>query len=146
MCPVQLTDIVSVCYVAHLDSGELVEQVPEDKPVQLQIGSGRILKAVEASLLGMEPGDVRKVRILEEDAFGPHYDTLVQEVPRTAFGEAVDPKPGMILSLTYEKNGANHQVPATVVEVDPQKIKVDYNHPLAGQAVTYTVKLLAIGN
>ncbi|WP_028579175.1 FKBP-type peptidyl-prolyl cis-trans isomerase [Desulfogranum japonicum] len=146
MCPVQLTDIVSVSYVAQLDSGELVEQAPEDKPVQLQIGSGRILQAVEASLMGMEPGEIRRVRILEEDAYGPHHDSLVQEVPRSTFGENMEPKPGMILSLTYEKDGEKHQIPATVIESDSQKVKVDYNHPLAGKAITYTVKLHAIGN
>ncbi|PIE57633.1 MAG: FKBP-type peptidylprolyl isomerase [Desulfobulbus propionicus] len=146
MCPVQFTDVVSVSYVAHLDSGEVVEQAPEDKPVQLQIGSGRILKAVEASMLGMEAGDIRQVRILEEDAYGPHYDALVHEIPKAIFGSDVSLKPGMILSLTYEKEGHKQQVPATVLKVGEQKVTVDYNHPLAGKAITYTIKLHAIGS
>lgn len=145
MCPVQITDSVSVSYTAKIDSGEIIESVPENKPIILSIGSGRILKAVEASMLGMEPGDTRTVRIEPEDAFGMYHKTLVHEIPVSTFGGKINPKPGMILSLSIEKDGREQQVPATVLMVSNEKITVDYNHPLAGKAITYTVKLHAIG-
>lgn len=145
MCPVQLTDSVSVSYTAKIDSGEIIESVPENKPIILSIGSGRILKAVEASMLGMEPGDTRTVRIDPEDAFGVYHKTLVHEVPLSGFDGRIDPKPGMILSLSIEKDGREQQVPATVLMINSDSVTIDYNHPLAGKAITYTVKLHAIG-
>lgn len=146
MRPVQLFDIVSVSYTATLPSGEIVESTPEGKPLILPIGSGQILKAVEASLLGMEPGQTRTVHIQPEDAFGPYRQNLVQEVPRAVFGDRIDPRPGMILSLNMTKDGANHQVPATILASGNETVTVDYNHPLAGQVITYTVTLHAVGN
>ncbi|WP_028584482.1 FKBP-type peptidyl-prolyl cis-trans isomerase [Desulfogranum mediterraneum] len=146
MCPVQLTDQILVSYTATLDSGEAVESVPENKPIALAIGSGRILQAVEASLLGMEPGESKTVRILPEDAFGRYYKSLVHEVPLANFGNKVQPKPGMILSLSVEKDGQEQQVPATVLGINNDTVTIDYNHPLADKAITYTVKLHAIGN
>jgi len=146
MRPVQLFDVVSVSYTATLPSGEVIESAPAEKPLTLAIGSGRILKAVEASLLGMEAGQTKTVHIQPEDAFGPYLQTLVQEVPRTAFAGRVDPRPGMLLSLAMEKNGATHQVPATVLAAGNETVTVDYNHPLAGRVITYTVTLHAIGN
>ncbi len=146
MCPVQITDTISVSYTAKLDSGETIESVPEEKPIALAIGSGRILQAVEASMIGMEPGESKTVRILPEDAYGPYFKNLVHDVSISTFGNKVSPKPGMILSLSIEKDGVEQQVPATVLAVSNEMVTVDYNHPLAGKAISYIVKLHAIGH
>ncbi len=146
MCPVQITDSVLVSYTASLDSGEVVESVPESKPIPVSIGSGRILQAVEASLLGMEPNDSRTVKIFPEDAYGLYHKTLVHEVPLETFSDKIKPRPGMILSLSIEKDGQEQQVPATVLGISNESVTIDYNHPLAGKAITYEVKLHAIGN
>jgi len=146
MRPVHLFDTVSVSYTATLPSGEVIESAPETKPVTLTIGSGRILKAVEASLLGMEPGQTKTVHIQPEDAYGPYYKALVREVSRATFAGRIDPKPGMILSLAVEKDGVKQQVPATVLAAGNETVTVDYNHPLAGRVITYTVTVHAIGS
>ncbi len=145
MCPVQLFDTVSVSYTASLPSGEVIEGAPETKPIILTIGSGRILKAVEASLLGMEPGQSKTVHIQPEDAYGPYYKALVHEVSRATFAGRIDPKPGMILSLAVEKDGVKQQVPATVLAAGSETVTIDYNHPLAGRIITYSLTLHAIG-
>jgi FKBP-type peptidyl-prolyl cis-trans isomerase 2 len=144
MNQVQLFDTVSVSYVATIPSGEIVESVPEEKPITLTIGSGRILKAVEASLMGMEPGQSKTVHIQPEDAYGSYHKTLVHEVPRSTFGGKIDPTPGMILSLAIEKDGVRQQVPATVLAAGNNTITIDYNHPLAGMIISYTVKVHGI--
>ena len=146
MCPVQITDSVLVSYTASLDSGEVVESVPESKPIPVSIGSGRILQAVEASLLGMEPNDSRTVKIFPEDAYGLYHKALVHEVPLETFSDKIKPRPGMILSLSIKKDGQEQQVPATVLGISNESVTIDYNHPLAGKAITYEVKLHAIGN
>ncbi|PIE56508.1 MAG: FKBP-type peptidylprolyl isomerase [Desulfobulbus propionicus] len=145
MCPVQFTDTVTVSYIVTLDSGEVIEEVPEKKPVIVQIGSGRILKAVEACMLGMEPGETRSVRVLPEDAYGSYHKELVHTLPKSTFAGRIDPKPGMILSLNVEREGEAQQIPATVLSVDNDEVTVDYNHPLAGQSLNYDFKLHAIG-
>lgn len=144
MSSVQLFDTVSVSYTAKVPSGETVESVPETKPITLTIGQGRILKAVEASLMGMEPGQIRTVNIQPEDAYGVYHKALVHEIPRATFNGRIDPKPGMILSLVLEKDGVQQQVPATVLAASNTTVTVDYNHPLAGMVITYMVKLHAI--
>nr|WP_321467918.1 peptidylprolyl isomerase [uncultured Desulfobulbus sp.] len=146
MRPVQLFDTVSVSYVAKTPSGEIVESVPETKPITLSIGEGRILKAVEASLMGMQAGDSKTVNIQPEDAYGPYHKALVHEISRSTFEGRIDPKPGMILSLALEKDGVQQQVPATVLATGNNTVTIDYNHPLAGLVITYTVKVHAIAS
>ncbi len=144
MCPVALTDTVTVAYTAALENGEIIEQSEADHPVTLSIGGGRLFKAVEASLFGMEPGETRQIHVQPEDAYGCHIDELVQSFPVTVFKGKITPKPGMILSLTLQREDGEHIVPATVVEVNDDTVTVDYNHPLAGKVIVYTVKLIAI--
>ncbi len=146
MDTVQFLDTVAISYTASLPSGEVIEEIPASKPLTLMIGSGRILKAVEASLVGLRPGQTRTVNILPEDAFGPYQRSLVHEIPRASLPERIDPRPGLLLALSIEQGGETRQVPATVLAADSQTVTVDYNHPLAGKTITYTVKVHAIGS
>ena len=144
MCQVALTDTVTIAYTATLENGELIDKSQKDKPVTLSIGGGKLFKAVEACLFGMEPGETRRVNIQPEDAYGHHIQELVQEVPLAGFKRKNEPKPGMILALTMQKDGEDHKIPAMVVSLNDETVTVDYNHPLAGQVIVYTVTLVGI--
>lgn len=84
------------------------------------------------------------MRVPPEEGYGARQKMLVQEIDRNSFSSKVEPRPGMILSLKVKKDGNEHQVPATVMEVSEEKVIVDYNHPLAGHHLTYEVKILSI--
>jgi FKBP-type peptidyl-prolyl cis-trans isomerase 2 len=144
MRPVALTDTVTITYAAALESGELIEQT--DEPVTLAIGSSTVCPAVEACLFGMEPGQSRVIRVQPEDAYGLHQPELVQGIPLAAFQGRFAPQPGMILSLNVERDGQNCPVPATVTAVNNDTVTVDYNHPLAGKVIVYTVNLISIAD
>ncbi|RUM39968.1 MAG: peptidylprolyl isomerase [Desulfocapsa sp.] len=144
MCPVALTDTVSITYTAALENGEIIDKNPDDKPLIVPIGRNTLFPAVEACLFGMEPGQTRQINVEPEDAFGHHLKELVQEIPRDTLKGKIDPKPGMILALNVDKDGETHKVPATVVAVNNDMVTVDYNHPLAGEVIVYTVTLVGI--
>lgn len=144
MCPVALTDTVTIAYTATLENGELIDKSQEDKSITLSIGGGKLFKAVEACLFGMEPGETRRINIQPEDAYGLHLQELVQDVPLAGFKGKNELETGMILTLTIQKEGEEHKIPATVVSVGDETVTVDYNHPLAGQVIVYTVTLVAI--
>ena len=144
MPPVALTDTVTITYTAALENGELIEQT--EQPLTLPIGSGRVCPAVEACLFGMEPGQTRVIHVQPEDAYGLHQAELVQEIPLTTFQGRLVPQVGMVLALNVEREGQVCQVPATVTAVSNDTITVDYNHPLAGKVIVYTVKLISIAD
>ena len=89
----------------------------------------------------MEPGEVKTIRLEPEDAYGPHHQNLVQTLPAVNFPHTIQPAPGMILSLAVDREGKQEKVPATVVSTKDDSVTVDFNHPLAGKTVIYTVKL-----
>ncbi len=142
MPPVALTDTVTITYTAALENGEVIETT--DKPLTLSIGSATICQAVEACLFGMEPGQTRVIRVQPEDAYGLRQPELVQQIPLAVFKGRIDPKPGMILSLNVQREGRACPVPATVTAVANGMVTVDYNHPLAGEVIVYTINLIGI--
>lgn len=132
---------VVVFLKGSLENGEVFEQTPDDHPLLLVLGQNNIFPELEKALELMQPGDTREILLAPEDAYGPHHQELVQTVDKSAFNNSIQPKPGMILSLKVEKDGQQEKVPALVVDVEDGKVTIDYNHPLAGKSVVYTLTM-----
>ncbi len=137
-------DTVTLIYEGKLDNGEVFKTVSEDKPLTIILGNGDAPPALEQALLGMKAGERAKIRVPPDESYGPRQKDLLQELDVSVFGNAITPKPGMILSLNVEKEGAPQKVPATVLEVGDGKVTVDYNHPLAGHHLNYDLTVIGI--
>lgn len=135
---------ITICYEGKLDNGDVFKAVSEDAPLTVTLGEQQLPPTLENALMGVAEGGTVTVRVPPEEGYGARQKLLVQEIPRKNFSDQLAPKPGMILSLKVEKDGVEHQVPATVMEVSDEKVTVDYNHPLAGHHLTYTVKVLKL--
>ncbi len=136
-------DSVTIVYEGLLASGEKFETSQETGPLSFQLGTGSVLPAFERAVLGMAVAESKTVRVPAEAAYGKKNEELIMAVPRQNFGEQ-PLTPGMVLGMNLEKEGEQHTVPATVVAVDKDKVTVDFNHPLAGQEITYQITLLSI--
>jgi FKBP-type peptidyl-prolyl cis-trans isomerase 2 len=138
------TDIATIIYTGTLDNGEVFTTVSEQKPLIISLGKGDAPPTLEQALLGMAVGDKKKIRLPPEEGFGLRRKELLHTVSRKTFANKITPTPGMILSLKIEKDGTEHQVPTTVVEVNNESVVIDYNHPLAGHHLTYDLTVVAI--
>lgn len=144
MRQVQINDRVSFNYTGRLENGTIFRKTTESEPLVVTIGSHDIPPTLEQALIGMSVGENKVVRLEPDEGYGIRRKDLLQTVDKTVFKGKIDPQMGMILSLKVEKDGQNHQVPATVVEVQDTTIVVDYNHPLAGHNLYYDVTVVAI--
>jgi FKBP-type peptidyl-prolyl cis-trans isomerase SlpA len=135
-------DTVSITYTGKLDNGEVFTTIEE--PLVITLGNNDAPPTLEQALLGLVVGDKKRVRLPPEEGFGPRRKELLHTVERTSLGTKITPSPGMIISLNIEKNGIEHKVPATIIEVDNDSVVVDYNHPLAGHHLTYDLTVTAI--
>ena len=79
-----------------------------------------------------------------EETYGLPDNDLQHTVARKTFGDTMDPKPGMVMGMSVSKNGRQHKIPALVTEVTGDDVCLDFNHPLAGKTLTYTLTLKAI--
>jgi FKBP-type peptidyl-prolyl cis-trans isomerase 2 len=134
-------DTVVVSYVARRQNGTVFAESGDDAPLQLTLGEGQVLPALEQAIEGMLPGGVKTVRLEPEAAYGPHRPELVHRVPLARLPEDLDPDVGERVEL--------HQPPdtirrATVTARTESEIVFDANHHLAGQAISYELRLVAI--
>ncbi len=144
MKKVEQNDIVTLSFIGKLDNGQEFMTISKEQPLQVHIGASEMPPTVESALVGMEIGQTRQVKVSPDEGYGPRQKDLLQTISNSEFINKIEPKPGMILSLKIQREGQDHQVPATVIEVNENSVLVDYNHPLAGHNLTYDILILDI--
>ena len=137
-------DWVTVTYDGLLSTGEVFESSADQGPLQFQLGDGSVFKGFAEAIVGLVPGQTATFTLPPEATHGPHQPELVQTIPRTTMPGGVPIQAGMVIGMTLERDGQAHQVPALVTAVSGDQMTVDFNHPLAGQHLTYTVTLVRI--
>ena len=140
----QRDDTVTVTFTGELADGEIFESCEESAPLTFQIGADNVISGFQKAIIGMAVGEKKTAIVLPEEAYGSRDSELTHTVNRKVFGEKTDPQPGMILSITVDRNGAKHKVPVQVTGVEGDTVKIDFNHPLAGKVLTYHINLKAI--
>ena len=141
MKTVKQGDTVTIEYVGMIDDDEVVESSAETGPFELEIGKGLMPAGFENAIIGLQKGDEKTIILQPEEAYGHKDENLLHTINKTVLGNNIDPKPGMVLGMTVKKDGQEHKVPALVTAVKGDEVTVDFNHPLAGKAVTYKVTI-----
>lgn len=112
-----------------------------NKPAKLVMGDGSLTLSFEDCLLGLQSGDKKSFTLEPDDAFGmPNPDNL-HHLERSKFSADAPAEEGMILAFT-QPDGT--EIPGIVREVTGESVTVDFNHPLAGQVITFNVEILSV--
>lgn len=121
--------------------GEPVQDQPTE--ASFVFGFGSLLPALEAGIEGMMPGQKRSVVLKPVDAFGERDPKAVLEVLRDEFPE--DVAEGDVFDADEDEGGPETlPVLLRVLEVTPDSVILDRNHPLAGQKVRFDVEALEV--
>ena len=144
MKKVKQGDHVTIEYKGMLDNGEIVESSAKTGPFELEIGGGLMPPGFENALVDMKEGEEKTVVLQPDEAFGYKDEKLLHTVNRSVFGEDITPKTGVVLGMTVDKNGQKQKIPALVTAVNGEEVSIDFNHPLAGKAITYKFVVIKI--
>ena len=134
-------DTVKIHYTGTLDDGSQFDSSTGRDPLEFELGSGQVIPGFDKAVEGMAVGDTKKVNISPEDAYGPRHEQMIQEVPREALPDDLEPEVGMGLQA-QRPDGA--RLDLTITAVGEESITVDGNHPLAGQALNFELELVDI--
>ncbi len=136
--PARVNDEVKLHFTGFLENGEMFDTSEGKDPLKLKVGSTEIIPGFNKGLEGMEVGEERQIQIPPSLAYGDYHDDLIWEVSRDSLdGEA---KAGDVVTGTVE----GEELTGKIVEIEDENVTVDFNHPLAGQTLTFDVKLLEI--
>lgn len=130
---------VRVHYRGTLDDGSVFDSSPDRDPLEFTLGSGTVIPGFEDAVSELAVGGTASVRLLPGEAYGEHLPEAVQVVPLEAF--AGDPYVGAVVRLVSEDG---QELAATITAVGDEDVTLDFNHPLAGQALTFEIELVEI--
>lgn len=136
---VEQGDVVGVRYTGRLDNGDVFDSNLEGDVLEFRVGSGQVIPGFDAAVLGLGEGDSKTVRIPPEEAYGPRDERLVTRLDRAMFEE--EPEVGQHLDLEDETGTVYH---ADVVAVGEKEVTVDLNPHLAGEALTFEIRVETI--
>jgi FKBP-type peptidyl-prolyl cis-trans isomerase SlpA len=111
-----------------------------NKPAIINMGDQSISPAFEAQLIGMTAGESKEFTLIAKDAFGEKNPDNIHYVDIAKFDADTPAKVGSIITFTTPGG----EVPGMVTEVSGSSVTVDFNHPLAGQDVTFVIDVVEI--
>jgi FKBP-type peptidyl-prolyl cis-trans isomerase SlyD len=127
--------VVSFHYTLKNSAGEVLDSSEGDAPLSYLENSGHIIPGLEAALKDMKVGDKKNVSVPAKDAYGEHRDDLIVTANKNQFPSDAKLKKG-----DQFRTGAHSPV-FTVVDVTDTQVKLDGNHPLAGQDLSFDVEI-----
>ena len=131
--------------LAGLDGTDLINTFA-DKPATLSLGTGELSPAIEARLLGLAEGTRTSFDLAPGEAFGERNPELLQRVRLSLLRELGDPDeqyhPGDVVQFPTPDGQGTYA--GLVREVGEDWLLFDFNHPLAGQSVSFEVQVIGV--
>ena len=118
----------------------------QDKPATLSLGTGELSPAVEQRLIGMQEGTHATFELPAGDAFGDRNPEMQQWVARKLLAQMGDPDEQYAVGdvVQFPTPDGTGSYAGAVIESTDTAVRFDFNHPLAGQPVTFEVKLIGV--
>lgn len=142
MSQAKLGDTVSVHYVGRLDDGTVFDSSEGGQPLEFALGAGNVIPGFEKAVLGMSPGDSKTMTIPSDDAYGPYFEERVLVVDRQQIPPELPVDVGGQLQIQQE---GGMVIPVVITDITDAEVTLDANHPLAGEDLTFDIRLVAIG-
>jgi len=132
---------VSIEYTLTNDAGEVIDSSAGGAPLVYLQGAGNIIPGLEKALEGKAVGDELKVTVEPQDAYGEYSAELVSTLSSKMF-EGVDT---LEVGMQFHASAPDGQMQiVTIRDLDGDDVTVDGNHPLAGQRLTFEVKVVDV--
>ena len=141
--------LVELDYELRDADGGVVEKTGEDGPMVYLHGNDEIPRPLEEELEGREKGDEVRVSLPPGAAYGEYNPDGLVTVPREQFPPDAEIVPGDWIDVTLSDDEGGEpenaeSIEMKVVEISPEAIVLDANHPLAGKACTFDLTVLSV--
>jgi FKBP-type peptidyl-prolyl cis-trans isomerase 2 len=132
-------DTIKLDYTGTLDDGSVFDCSDGREPLEFTVGAGQVIPGFEEAARGMEEGQEKEFRIEPSEAYGEYDEALAQQVPRTILRSDMEIEEGMLLLV---RTPEGEEIPAQVTEVGAEQVTLDMNHPLAGKALNFNIRIV----
>lgn len=130
---------VYIHYTGSRADGTIIDDNCGREPLCVTLGSSSIPAGIEKALYEMECGEERTLHLSGEDGYGDYREEGILQVPLREIPDGDKLPVGQYVEWRYKK--APGPTYAKVLDVSPMFATLDLNHPLAGQQLTYWVRI-----
>ena len=144
MSAIKNGDKVSVHYRGTLDDGtEFDNSYDRGETLTFEVGVGQMIKGFDSGVVGMTVGETKTIKITADEAYGQRQPEAVQSIPKTSFPENFQ----FIIGQQVQGTGPNGEnISAILISEEEETATLDFNHPLAGKNLNFSVELVEILN
>ena len=132
--------VVSMEYTLKID-GEEIDSSEGHGPLQFLAGHGNIVVGLEKEMKGMKIGDSKKVVVSAADGYGEFDTKAFLDVPADQFPADMKVEEDMELTVRDDSGQARY---ARVDNIEGETVRLNFNHPLAGDELHFDVKVVAL--
>jgi FKBP-type peptidyl-prolyl cis-trans isomerase SlyD len=132
--------VVTIDYKLQNTDGELLDSSEGSEPLVYLHGNDNIIVGLEKHLLGKQAGDAVDCLVPAVEAYGVRDDSLVFKVAKSEFG----PDASVEIGMQFEAHGEGGAQIVTVMGIEDDQVTIDANHPLAGEDLHFTVKVVDV--
>jgi peptidylprolyl isomerase len=137
-------DSVSVYYTGMFTNGTVFDSNVNGTPMTFMIGSHQVIPGFENALIGLKAGQTKTVNIPVDQAYGPYNPAYIYVVNRTGNLATMNLTEGGL--LTYRDPSTNTMSVVKILNFTHDTVTIDANSPLAGQNLTFTIRLVSINS
>ena len=140
--PTKIADnvVVSLAYVLRVE-GEEIDRADSSEPLEFIQGMQTLIPGLEKELYGLKIGDKKTINVKPEEAYGEIDPDNFLDVSKSEFPKEIPLTVGTELELRDEDEEI---ISAVIVEVKKDTIRLDLNHPLAGQTLVFDIEVLGL--
>ncbi|MDE1858983.1 MAG: peptidylprolyl isomerase [Candidatus Micrarchaeota archaeon] len=133
-------DNISVYYTGQFTNGSTFGSNVGGQPLTFKVGAGQVIPGFDNGVIGMKLNETKTLTIPANQAYGDINPSLFVNVPKTNFGNKTV-QDGMTVT-EVSQNGTPFQ--GTVAAVNATTVVVNFNPPLAGHTLVFTIKVVKI--
>ena len=136
-----MSKVIGIEYtLKDANSGEQLDTNVGQAPLEFISGKGQIIPGLESKVIEMAANEEADVLVEPKDGYGEYNEDAVQNLPKEQFA-GIELTEGMSLYGTGE-NGETVQV--VVKSFTDEEVTIDYNHPMAGRTLMFSVSVLSL--
>jgi len=132
--------VVTLDYTLKVDGG-VVDTSEGAEPIEFIQGQGQIIPGLENELYGMAIGDSKDVVVPASQGYGEIDSDAYADIPKQEFPSNIPLEEGVALQLRDQEGNV---LEAHIVEVGEKTVRLNFNHPLAGKELHFSVKVVGI--
>lgn len=137
------TSLVLLHYKLTLTDDTVIESSFEDEPLEINMFDSSLPEGMYLALIGLKVGNEQTLTLTPEQCFGLRDDNNIHDMPLSDFSDDLAPEVGLTLNFGTPEG---EELPGTIRDIKDTSVEVDFNHPLAGLPLVFSVKILDINN